>query len=145
MQAVEYLAAFRDARELAGETCHLTLAVVELYRENIRDLLFDPTAAGTSASAAAPPPSLQIMDDKRGRGIWMRGATEVRVTDASCAAAATCATRATATATAPTPAAATPPTAPPPTSASAAPACERAAQLSLALHLEISVPLNPGK
>jgi hypothetical protein len=66
-QAVSHLTAFRDAKEAAGEDCHLTFTAFELYNERLLDLTTD---------SSPDPAGLRVADDPR-RGAWPRGAAEI--------------------------------------------------------------------
>ena len=64
---MSHLTAFRDAKEAAGEDCHLTFTAFELYNERLLDLTTD---------SSPDPAGLRVADDPR-RGAWPRGAAEI--------------------------------------------------------------------
>ena len=100
-QAVAHLAAFSARKAAAGEPCAVHVVAVELYRENLRDLLLVPTPSsnrGREEHAGGAPagnrtPDRATADSRHAdstptplhvatcplRGVWVRGAVEIAV------------------------------------------------------------------
>jgi len=100
-QAVAHLAAFSARKAAANEPCAVHVVAVELYRENLRDLLLVPTPSsnrGREEHAGGAPagnrtPDRATADSRHAdstptplhvatcplRGVWVRGAVEIAV------------------------------------------------------------------